>query len=445
LDAGSGDGRVAPSVAKAIVMKKKLLVVVGAGASIDFGMPSVSGVGEILSMAAQERYPLFADERTNLYQYLENTITTDWAANVPQHLQRTPNFEEILYVIFALAAVSPAGRYTSALGAFVTGNAIPDVNWFGNTRKAAGPDLLREFGHYLVDGLLDTFRERCRCLDTVKGEELAKVHDFFSAISEEFEISIVTLNYDDIVYRGMPGLETGFDGDGRFIDQRILLRKTWPCILHLHGSVHFDMRDDYLDFMGFGGLHDIHWQEDLSAQFNQNSSGRSGIATAEGPDFPTSSIVAGYGKTTQILRRPFRIYFGELDRLVARCDAAMFLGYGFSDIHLNMAFEKFRDDRRRPIAIIDFAPDSAMNANGIEMADRHQTVSTVLNLFRTRKSLMSSLGHRIPGTVANLKSEMEFEISDDPDTPLAIWYNGMLCACWNVDKVIRQLRANGTP
>ena len=323
----------------------------------------------------------------------------------------------------------------------MTANPLPDVNWFANRRQVVVSDVLRQFGHYLVDTLLDTFRGRCRSLPLVKSAELAKMRAFFAALSEEFEISIVTLNYDDIVYRAMPGLETGFDSEGRFSDERITLRRTWPCILHLHGSVHFDMRDDYTDFTGFGGFHDIHWQQDLSQQFNQNALGRSSFSTVEGPDFPTSSIVAGFGKTTQLLRRPFRTYFGELDRLVAQCDGAMFLGYGFSDIHLNLAFDKFRDTRRRPVVVIDAAPDTAMNANGIEWADGHKTVTTILGVFQTHKSMMSSLGYRIPNTVARLKEALEFEISDDPDTPLAIWYNGMLPACDNVEKVLKTSRS----
>jgi hypothetical protein len=165
--------------------KKRLLVVVGAGTSIDFGMPSVLGVSEILSAAARDRYPLFADERGNLYRYLEAAIGTDWLAKVPQHLRKVPSFEEVLYVVFALAAAFPAGRFSSALGAFVTAKPLPDVNWFGNTHKAVGSDVLREFGHYLVDTLLDTFRERCRCLDSVKSAELAKLKGFFSAISSD--------------------------------------------------------------------------------------------------------------------------------------------------------------------------------------------------------------------------------------------------------------------
>jgi hypothetical protein len=413
--------------------KRKLLVVVGAGASIEFGMPSVDRVAGILSTAAQEYYPLHADGSTNLYKYLENAVTP---IGEPNRLSRIPNFEEILYSVFALAAAFQAGRFTSPLGAFVTAKPLPDVNWMEFQRKTVGPELLRQFGHFLVDALLDSFRGSCRTVYTDKKAELAKLQAFFRALAKEFQISVVTLNYDDIIYRSAPGLETGFDESGRFVDERILLRKTWPCILHLHGSVHFNMRDDYSDFLGFGGLHDIHWQDNLDEQFNQNAAGRSSFSTIEGLDFPTSSIIAGYGKTTQILRRPFRTYYAEIDRLAATCDAVLFLGYGFSDIHLDLAFEKFRDHRHRPAVVIDFAQDNAMTANGAEMSAEYQTVPRVLDLLRTLKHTMTWLGHTFPNRVARLKAAKEFEISNNPDTPLAIWYNGMLAACDNIEKVM---------
>jgi hypothetical protein len=420
--------------------KRRLLVVVGAGASVEFGMPSVNGVAGILSEAAQERYPLFWDAATNLYKYFEATLVADWQVKIPQHLQKTPTFEEILYAIFALAAAFPGGRFTSALGAFVTANPIPDINWFGTKRGKVDRDVLRQFGHFLVDTLLEAFRDRCRAAHLERTAELTKLRALFTALGDEFEVSIVTLNCDDIVYRSAPGLETGFDLSGKFVDERIVQRPTWPCVLHLHGSVHFDMRDDYTAFMGYGGLHDIHWQANLDGLFQQNADGRSSFSTAEGTDFPTSSIVAGYGKATQILRRPFRTYYAEVDRLVAGCDAAIFLGYVFSDIHLNLAFEKFRDSRRRPVVVIDFADDNVMNANGLELSDGHQTISSVLGLLKTNKRSMMSFGYAIPKTVADLKIAREFEISNDPDTPLAIWYNGMLAACDNIDKVLARLR-----
>jgi hypothetical protein len=63
--------------------KRKLLVVVGAGASIEFGMPSVDGVGDILSDAAQQQYPLFTDAASNLYKYFERTLIAGLATEGP--------------------------------------------------------------------------------------------------------------------------------------------------------------------------------------------------------------------------------------------------------------------------------------------------------------------------------------------------------------------------
>jgi hypothetical protein len=421
--------------------KKRLLIVMGAGASLDFGLPSVASVAEILSVFAQERYPLLREPGTNLYKYLQQTVAVYWRELLGGREVRTPNFEEVLYAIFALAAVFPGGTYLSPLGAFVRLNGLPDVSWFGNVSRAVDLHFIRQFGHDLVDAMLEDFRWRCRELGSTKSAELEKFRNFLFALSDEFEISVVTLNYDDVAWRLLPSLETGFNKNGTFIDERVMFRKSWPCLLHLHGSVHFDMRDDYTGFAGFGGLHEIHWQEDLHQQFNQNASGRSSLGTQEGPDFPTSVLVAGYGKTTQIQRRPFRTYYSELERLVAECDTAMFLGYGFGDIHLNMAFERFRNDRRRPVVVIAFAHDAAMNAQGIEWAVGRQTVTSVLGLFNTHKTSMSSLGYKIPRTVAKLREAQEFEISDDNDTPLAIWYNGLLAACENVEKVLARLRS----
>jgi hypothetical protein len=200
----------------------------------------------------------------------------DWQLKVPQQqLRKKATFEEILYAIFALAAAFPGGRFTSALGAFITAKRIPDVNWLGTQHEKVDRGVLSRFGHFLVDSLLDSFRKCCRAAHVEKTPEIAKLRDLFTALRDRFDLSVLTLNYDDIVYRSAPGLETGFDPEGKFVDERIIRRPTWPCILHLHGSVHFDMRDDYTAFRGYGGLHDIHWQDDLDAQFHQNADGRS--------------------------------------------------------------------------------------------------------------------------------------------------------------------------
>jgi hypothetical protein len=54
-----------------------------------------------------------------------------------------------------------------------------------------------------------------------------------------------------------------------------------------------------------------------------------------------SLIIVGQGKSQQIQAFPFRTYYSELDRLVHQSDAVLFLGYGFNDSHINLAFKKY--------------------------------------------------------------------------------------------------------
>jgi len=141
----------------------------------------------------------------------------------------------------------------------------------------------------------------------------------------------------------------------------------------------------------------------------------------------------------QILRRPFRTYYSELDRLVSNCDAVLFAGYGFGDAHLNMAFETYRDARRRPVAIIGYAADDAMTMGGAALGDHNPMIITLIHTFRTELTSMRALGHSAPDTVQALKAAEEFEVSVNPDAPLALWYNGMVAACANPSKVLARL------
>lgn len=417
--------------------KKKLLLIVGAGASVEFGMPSVSAVGGIINKAIQARYPLMSAPTTNLYEHIEGAITRYWTQSVPSYLRRAPHFEDILYAIFATAAAYPAGAYTSALGALITANKLPDVSFFSKQAQLVGSNTLHDLGNASVDAIIEQFRSACLTSQHTKVAEFAQLQTLVAALQADFEIAVVTLNYDDVMYRAFPGIETGFDpATGKFDEHRILNRSEWPCMLHLHGSVHFDMP---LPTAPTDDLHEICWQANLSAQFQQNASGRSSRKYAEGADFPTSVIVAGYGKTSQILRRPFRTYYSELDRLVSDCDAALFAGYGFGDVHLNMAFETYRDRRRRPIAVIGYAPDDAMTMGGADLGDLNPMITTLIHTLRTDFGSMRALGHSAPDTVQALKAAQEFEVSTNSDTRLALWYNGMIAACANAAKVVAQL------
>ena len=344
--------------------RKKLLVVAGAGAAVEFGMPSVNGVHELLLKSAAKYFFLADKPDRNLYGYLYDEVKKYWSANTLSYLGKTPNFEDVLYAISVLASTYPAGQFTGVLGAFVAPKGFPEVSHIGK-RKPVDANVLRHLAQQLVDDLVTEFRNRCREPEPVLKPKIDELGRFFSVLAGEFDVAVVTTNYDDLIYRSLPKLVTGFDPkSGLFEPGWIMNRASWPCLLHLHGSVHFDM--DYTD----SDLHGIKWQDDLTAQFHQNSFGRSTLHTAGGNEFPRSSIIAGYGKAEQIQHMPFRTYYSELDRLVYNSDAVLFLGFSLIDAHVRQAFANYRDGRDRPIVFIDYAENDTMLAgNDFELHD----------------------------------------------------------------------------
>lgn len=230
------------------------MLVVGAGASIEFGMPSVLEVRKIVNTKAQQCFPLADCPGTNLYEHIEGMVKKYWEQNVSTHLRRNPHFEDILYVVFALAAAYPAGAYTAALGALITAKKLPDFSFFGRERATIDQFQLHHLGSTLVDALLSEFRRQCKATERDKTIEFARLVSLIEALQAEFDVAVVSLNYDNIIYRALSGIETGFDpATGWFGQDRIFGRKCWPCMLHLHGSVHFDM-----PMSGSGHLHEIH-------------------------------------------------------------------------------------------------------------------------------------------------------------------------------------------
>jgi hypothetical protein len=185
-----------------------------------------------------------------------------------------------------------------------------------------------------------------------------------------------------------------------------------------------------------GELYKIFWESNL-ARCQQNSGGRFTRRSIEGHEFPTSSIIAGYGKIQQIQNLPFRIYYSELDRLIYESDMVLFLGYGFGDTHLTEAFADYCDPRNRRVVIIDYADDTAMTAGSGEGS--LPTAHRAMSVLKTPHYQMRWLGYRYPETAKPLRDQIEFERCSDPNRHLSIWYNGMLGACRDPAKIVNEL------
>ncbi|KVW14691.1 hypothetical protein WK91_20065 [Burkholderia cepacia] len=288
---------------------------------------------------------------------------------------------------------------------------------------------MRGLTNALMDALVDHFIDACAMAGTAKAAEITELGGFVSALREEFDIGIITLNYDNLFTQAVPGLHTGFDETGAFDPMSVLSRSDWNFIYHLHGSVHFAMTG------AAHNLHGVSWVTTPTKDSTVHSSGRNSQDSMEGTTYPMSPFVAGYGKTQQILRQPFRTYFSQINRLVHEADSFLFLGYGFGDLHLNAVFSEVRN-HQRPIVLVDWAGDDQD-----PLPFRQDTWSH--NLFRTLPGdahTMSSAGHSAPADIGDLRATRELEVSTNPAYPLAVWYNGMLEASRHPQKILQHLR-----
>jgi hypothetical protein len=86
--------------------------------------------------------------------------------------------------------------------------------------------------------------------------------------------------------------------------------------------------------------------------------------------------------------------------------------------------------------MIDKAPDNTLTL--CSFGEGHETARRALQIFHTPPHQMSALGKNYPDTVKDLIAKREFERCADPALRLSFWYNGMLEACRNPDKVLRE-------
>ena len=410
-------------------MKKKLLIVVGAGASIEFGMPSVGGIDKLFEQVAAPYFSLVTNPHSNLYAHVRDQINCYYGHNPKAGLRKWANFEEVLYQLNLLVPHFSDPTYTHGANSALQPLTLPDVLHFGRNPSSVDGNMLQQLSSTLIDALVDEFIDRCSQVGMQKAGELSELSGFLDALGEEFDLGIVTLNYDNIFTQARPSLRTGFDRDtGKFAPHSVFNNEQWGFIYHLHGSVHFAMSGTGYD------MHGITWRDKPEKDHLVHANGRNGQDSMEGLDFPTSPVVAGYGKTQQILRQPFNTFFGQLSRLTYEADSVLFLGYGFGDLHLNATFSDIRG-RRRPITVVDFAQDDED-----WVANRNDNWSYQLGkTIPTNTGRMHPEGHSAPWSVDELKQAMKMEVSPDKELPLAIWYNGMLQACRNPDKILTQL------
>ena len=254
------------------------------------------------------------------------------------------------------------------------------------------------------------------------------IEKFYKSLCENFEIGIITTNYDPLLNEIFSDFFVGFNKeDGEFLKKEILFRKKWEFLYHVHGSIHNRIINDKI-------IWDKSIPNDLSKPINENVSYLKEKRDA-GEYVIRQSIVIGYDKQQQIMYDPFKTFFSKLVSIVSEAEGVIFIGCGFNDIHLNATFEDFRDKEKKKVIVIDWF-ENWKDENGTIQTDKLEH-----DLERYKK-FHSCFGLKYMSTKSQ-EGEVEYHTkNENPDNinyETIIYKLGLVAATKHIDEIIEFL------
>lgn len=432
-------------------MKKKLLVILGAGSSTSLGMPSVPDLDQLMAQWGIEwaTWRGTTDHFGKLWQSAEM-----YYKRGPTGPRPALNFEKVLGDMVALAHWMEPPPWGDTLRQAACGGAPPPELIFQSQEPEceAVEDLLADEGDlvnvehetigesldevvpaseesptgkygayielmdelsFLLEKLAQHMRTLCQRFDPATGAA-ERYRMLLGGLREKFDVGIYNLNYDAAALNALPGSYTGFGEMGTFEPSVIIERSRWDFVYHLHGSVHHSLSQQFGD--------EICWRRSLDEHFFDGSEGRSNDKRSEGRSFPITTLIAGGFKLDQLLVEPFHLLYATLVRHVYMADAILIGGYGFGDVHVNRALKNrfSRGNSQLPVMILDLASDRTD-----PMAFRYDLwAMQVCSAFGADGHFFAEPGRLSPPVPGDLTARGAFEV--DAQHRVAIWHGGFV-------------------
>jgi hypothetical protein len=463
-------------------MKKKLLIILGAGSSNAVGLPSVKCLDQLMERWGAEwaRLPGTTDHFRELRQSAETYYERGSAG-----LRPALNFEKVLSDMVAMAhwmEPSPWGntlrqaaccgtppphmkfRYHKELEDEVAEAALPskgfvcdeddvacessvevdsladgevaadqgELEWRG--KYGAQIELTAEYS-FLLEKLAQHMRAKSQRLNLVNSPVNDKYKRLLGGLRESFDIGVYNLNYDTVALDALPAAYTGFGETGTFEPKLVHERREWDFVYHLHGSVHHSLNRRYGD--------EIVWRASLDSEFFDGLEGQWSEPRSNGIKIPRTTLVAGGFKLDQLLFEPFHSYHASLIRHVHAADAILIGGYGFGDAHINFALrnrlrltsDRLRVQERPPVMVLTLADETTRPMRRRDdLWARELGVSLCTG---TQGHFFLEPGNPSDPIPAELAMRGTFEI--DAQHRVAVWYGGFTEAVQRLPNVIQWL------
>lgn len=413
--------------------KPKLLVILGAGSSIPYGMPSVGDINEQMKCWSREL------ESGPGVKAGCDVFSVLWRAAKRYYGQNDycirPNYERILGEMTGLSSwLSSPPFGTPLTQAIRDSRPIRKLDWLQDySDKHAARKRVLEQHTSLFQKLAEYMRLQSKKLD-LQSCEFADYRAFFCELRKQFELGVYNLNYDTVARAAWTDAFNGFDCNGEFDPLSVSQRREWGFIYHLHGTVHHCISDTK-------NKPRVVWKNDLDQTFRD--SGFEKIEMSQ--DFrsmPLTTMIAGGFKLDQVMVDPYQTLFSTLVRHVHEADSILIAGYGFGDLHVNRVlrnrFERpMHGSRSYPRVVI--LEKSCPQRKRTACLETHQYWSrelrhTLKTSFRDGSALPKD---RNVQTITEFIEQEKFET--DIQNRVSIWHGGFQEGLSVVDKIIKRL------
>lgn len=337
--------------------KERLTVVVGAGASVQVGCSSTESVTRSLIEKVDRALSEVGWGERNLVGMLKKHLE-GYCDDV--------NFEHLMHALEFISTIqrsrgsnkSKENRFVNKHGSMeakMIGGLHPEIQSF---LDGCDGDCVNEAIEHIHRDIMEIFSNESKNAD--RSPLWTEYVQFWSSLGREFNLDIVTTNYDICIENAfrdanLPELVNGFiktSGEcSPEFNSSALRSSSESRIMHLHGSVQFSSR---ISHEQTELLHDLCFFEDPSRAVtlfrpgfhNQNQAGR---------DVTLGPIVTGLNKLDKLMHiEPYATYYRQFIDCLQGNRNLLLIGYGGGDQHINSGLRRVKQwhDNRRKVMIL---------------------------------------------------------------------------------------------
>lgn len=321
--------------------EKHALVLLGAGAALDFGAPSTGQLTDLIGKRISADGDMKRCRGDQAYLEIRRTLADYYKDGC-----RAAHFERIYHCAHELLAnfdLSPDAEndFRPTLFPFIERHIKAD--------NLALLELVRRMATFIYREL----SAACRSSKT----SISPLSAFIQRLREDHVIRIYTTNYDDFLWQAADDLCTGFrDVPGRgfksFDPSRFWQSADADCLCYLHGSVHLG----YADWPPTGpDMSTLHWFDDLDEALHRSTWNGSRVQRMDGNEVVPAPIVTGLDKLSRLQSAPFSHYYANMARDALAADIIYVIGSGLADLHLNTWLRDARLKKPSPaLVFVDY-------------------------------------------------------------------------------------------